>query len=239
MSFFAGENPRCITRKPCRVPHIGKFGVLYNTLVFRNWCKLNWLSPEGWSSFWKLSRVFLSFRRRNTSGNLFMNRILRTITDCKVYTCCSSTWLLFRIDTMVVLSGYRNRTVWEWSYVQPSFPFLFFNFSPSSKASHKLGFYFRFQTLHSLAPRRWWRYVIADEIWKRSDPSWIDFRTGKFNNILLGIVFLVSLWCLAFSRQNLQYHSDTLSLHGFHFEMKAVHEDDGRYLFYMQVTTVI
>ncbi|XP_041368498.1 BTB/POZ domain-containing protein 16-like [Gigantopelta aegis] len=30
------------------------------------------------------------------------------------------------------------------------------------------------------------------------------------------------------------YHSEVLSLHGFHFELKAIKEPDGRYIFYMQ-----
>jgi hypothetical protein len=35
--------------------------------------------------------------------------------------------------------------------------------------------------------------------------------------------------------QNLQYHSSMLSLHGFHFELKATQEEDDRHLFYLQV----
>ena len=38
--------------------------------------------------------------------------------------------------------------------------------------------------------------------------------------------------------QNLQYHSSMLSLHGFHFELKATREGDGRHLFYLQVCQV-
>ncbi|XP_028391078.1 BTB/POZ domain-containing protein 16-like [Dendronephthya gigantea] len=34
--------------------------------------------------------------------------------------------------------------------------------------------------------------------------------------------------------QHIHYHSSMLSLHGFHFELKATQEEDGRHLFYLQ-----
>lgn len=48
----------------------------------------------------------------------------------------------------------------------------------------------------------------------------------KFENGAVRVGFLLD--------QSLQYHSDILSLHGFHFGMKAVHEGNRKYLFYLQ-----
>lgn len=41
---------------------------------------------------------------------------------------------------------------------------------------------------------------------------------------------------LSFSLQHLKYHSEIMSLHGFHFEVKATKDDTGsKYSFYLQV----